>query len=133
MESLWCCAGSVQPKNGQVNREAKEEECTRGKRVCHFQPVPMPEMWKRQQVHENARNMCTAEILSNNFGKMGKATYVRTRYGKKNGQAGRSFDVVQKMLRLCTTEDGTKTVELLQAGASGHKRAQQHVETNSGS
>ena len=46
---------------------------------------------------------------------------------------GEYFDLVPKMLGLRTTENGTKIDELLQAGASGHKRAWQHVETNSGS
>ena len=32
-------------------------------------------------------------------------------------------DMVQKMLGLCEAENGTKIDELLQAGASGHKRA----------
>ena len=52
----------------------------------------------------------------------------RTRHGKKNGEAGRSSDLV-KMLWLCTTENGTQNDELLQARASGHKRAPKNVET----
>ena len=58
---------------------------------------------------------------------MEKATFGRTRYGNKNGQAGSSFDLVQKMFGLRETENGTEIDELLQAGASGHKRAQQNV------
>ena len=49
----------------------------------------------------------------------------------KNGQAGRSSDLVQKMLVLCETESGTQIDELLQAGASGHKRARHDATTNS--
>ena len=41
--------------------------------------------------------------------------------------------MVQKMLGLCEAENGTPIDELLQAGASGHKRAWKHVEANSGS
>ena len=40
----------------------------------------MPEMWKKQRVHENARKMYRAEILVKEFGKMVKATFGRTRY-----------------------------------------------------
>ena len=36
------------------------------------------------------------------------------------------------MLGLCETENGTKIDELLQAGASRHKRVRQDVKTNSG-
>ena len=89
----------------------------------------MHEMWKREQVHANARKMYRAEILGKEFGIMGNATHGRTRYGKKNGQAERSFDLVQIVLGLRTTENGTTTDELLQAGASGHKRAWQRVQT----
>ena len=53
--------------------------------------------------------------------------------GKKNGNTGRSVDLVQKMLGLCETEDGTKIDELLRAGASWHKRARQNVKTTSDS
>ena len=60
--------------------------------------------------------------------KMGKAICGRTRCGKKNGQAGLNFDLVQKMLGLCKAEDGTEIDELLQAGASRHKRVRQDVE-----
>ena len=37
------------------------------------------------------------------------------------------------MLGLCEAKDGTEIDELLQAGASRHKRARQNVETNSDS
>ena len=40
---------------------------------------------------------------------------------------------MQEMLGLCETEDGTQIDELLQAGASGHKRARQDIKTNSDS
>ena len=73
------------------------------------------------------------KISVQEFRKMVKATYGRTRHGKKNGQAGRSLDLVQTMLGLCEAENGTQTDELLQARAGGPKRAWQNVETNSGS
>ena len=63
--------------------------------------------------------MYRAEILGNFVGKIEKAKYGRTRCGKENGQAWRSFDLVQKMLWLRTTENGTKTDELLQTGEGG--------------
>ena len=66
----------------------------------------------------------------NNLGEMVKTTYGRTRCGKKNRQAGRRFGLVEKMLGLCTTENGPQIDELLQARASGHKRAWQNVEPN---
>ena len=41
--------------------------------------------------------------------------------------------MVQKVFGIREARNGTKNDELLQAGASGHKRAWQDVETNSGS
>ena len=61
--------------------------------------------------------------------KMWKATCGRTRHGKKNGPAGRILDLVQKKLGICATENGTKTDELLQAGASRHRRVRQDDKT----
>ena len=46
--------------------------------------------------------------------KMEKATLGRPRFGQKNGQAGRSFDVAQKVFGICEAKNGTKTNELLQ-------------------
>ena len=57
---------------------------------------------------------------------MGKVTFGRPRFGKKSGQAG-------WMLGLCEKENGTKIDEQLQAGASGHQRVRQDIETNSDS
>ena len=65
-------------------------------------------MWKRQQVHEDAREMHRAEVIVRKLGKMEKATLGRPRFGKKNGQAGRSSDLVQKMLGLCEAENGDR-------------------------
>ena len=80
--------------------------------------ISMHEMWQKQQVHEHAKKMYSAEIFVKELGNMEKATFGRPRYGKKKG---RSFDLVQKVLGLCETENGTKNDELLEAGASGHK------------
>ena len=77
--------------------------------------------------------MYRTKILVGKCWEVVKATFGRTRYGEKNGQAGRSFDLVQRMFGLCETENGTEIDELLQVGASGHKRARQDVKTNSGS
>ena len=60
------------------------------------------------------------KYLSKKIEKMEKTTFGRTRYGKKNGQGGRSSDLVETMFGPCETENGTKIDELLQAGASGH-------------
>ena len=46
--------------------------------VCGVEEIPMLEVWKRQQVHEDARQMHRAEILGKEFGKMEKATHGRT-------------------------------------------------------
>ena len=80
------------------------------------------------------KGQCTRpKYLAKNFGKMGKATSGRTRHGHNNGRARRSFELVKKMLsRYARQKMGPKIDELLQAGASGHKRARQNVETNSG-
>ena len=69
------------------------------------------------------------KVLVKEFGEMEKATTWRPRSGKKSGQAGRSVDLVQKMLGLCETENGTEIVELSQAGAGWHKRARENVGT----
>ena len=76
-------------------QEKKGNKASNGMVSC-CQQVPMSEMWRRQQVHEDARKAYRAETCGNIFGKMEKATYGRTRYGKKNGQARRSFDLVHK-------------------------------------
>ena len=52
---------------------------------------------------------------------MEKATFGRPCFGKKSGQARRNIDLVQEVLSLCQTEDGTKIAELLQARTSGHQ------------
>ena len=41
--------------------------------------------------------------------KMEKVAHGRTRHGKESGQAGRRFDLVQKMLGLCATENGAES------------------------
>ena len=43
------------------------------------------------------------------------------------------FNLVQEMLGIRETENGTRNEELLQARASGHQRAWQDVEANSDS
>ena len=134
----WRNGGTVQNSSRSQRKVEFRGSTKRGDEalngtVCCCQQEPMSVMWKRQQVHEDARTMYRAEILGKDFGKMVNATYGRTRYGEKNGQAGRSFDLVQKMLGLRTKENEITIDELLQAGASGHNRAWQNVETNSGS
>ena len=45
-------------------------------------------VWKRQQVHEDARKMHRTKEPVTNFGKMEKATSWEPRFGKKSGQTG---------------------------------------------
>ena len=52
----------------------------------------MHEMWKRQQVHEDAKEMCRTETLGDNFkaqnGKMGKAACAKTRTTRRVDSKG---------------------------------------------
>ena len=58
-------------------------------------------MWKRQQVHENAREMHRGEVLGKELGEdRGKQHMGGHDMPKKNGQAVRSFDLVQKDARV---------------------------------
>ena len=84
---------------------------------------------KKQQVHEDARKMHRAEVLLRKVGKMVKATDLVRRVDRQGGH----IDWVQKVLGPREAENGTIIDELLQAGASGHKRAWTNVETNSAS
>ena len=52
--------------------------------------------------------------------------------GQKNGQTGRSSNLMQEMFGVCEAKNGTKIDELLQVGASRYPRAWQNVEENSG-
>ena len=56
--------------------------------VCCCHHVPMHEMWKGQQVHEDARKMHKAEVPVMKFGKVVKSTCWEPRFGKKSGQTG---------------------------------------------
>ena len=46
--------------------------------VCRCQQVSMYEMWKRKQIHEDARNMYRTKILVKKFGNMEKAPFGRS-------------------------------------------------------
>ena len=81
----------------------------------------MHEVWKRQQVHEGARQMHRAQILVN-----GKSVTLDVMIWYNNGQTGKDADLVQKMFGLCEARSGPEIEELLQAGASRHKRARQN-------
>ena len=78
-------------------------------------------------------NVLGSKCLSKNLGRWEKATYGRARCGKKNGQAGRSFDLVQNMLGLRTTENGTLTDDCCKLEPSGYQRVRQDVKTISDS
>ena len=58
-----------QPKEKWTFVDKKREE-TRHRSECCCQQVSVHEMWKKQQVHENARTMCRAEVLVKELGKM---------------------------------------------------------------
>ena len=110
-----------QPKEQWTCGQAKRGNTASNGMVCFsVSKYRCLKMWKRQQVHEDGRSMYRVEKPGNFVGRnVEKTKYGRTRYGKKNGQAWRSFDLVQKMLWLHTTENGTKTDELLQTGEGG--------------
>ena len=69
-------------------------------------------------------------MLVRKVGKMVKATFRRPRFGKRSREAGGNIDLVQEVLRLCVAENGTKIIEFLQAGASGHQGIWHDVRTN---
>ena len=81
--------------------------------MCHSKQVSVHEMCKRQQVSEDARKMCRTKVVDKRHKtqvqKMEKVAHGRTRHGKESGQAGRRFDLVQKMLGLCATENGAES------------------------
>ena len=56
----------------------------------------MYEVWKKWEVHQNARKVHRAEVLVRKVGQMGKATFGRPRFGEKSSQAGRNIDLVQE-------------------------------------
>ena len=108
-----------------VDKKRDENTASNGM-VCCCQQVPMSEMWKLQQVHEDARTMCRAEIFGKEFGDMEKAACGRGHdMARRTDMQGEVLSCCQNMLGLRTTENGTKTDELLQARASGHNRAWQ--------
>ena len=51
----------------------------------HSKRISVQEIWKRQQVHEDVRNMYRTDIFGKTFGKMGKAAFGRTWHDEKNG------------------------------------------------
>ena len=46
--------------------------------VCYSRQVSMRAMWKRKQIHEDARRMYRTKILVKKFVKMGKTTFGRS-------------------------------------------------------
>ena len=69
------------PKEKWIFVDKKREVAKHQTEWCATQ-MSMHEMWKRQQVHEDAKEMCRTEILGDNFkaqiGKIGKAACVKT-------------------------------------------------------
>ena len=121
-EGKACEELKPQPKDKWTLMDKKRKETASNGVLRCCQQVSMHEMWKRQQVHENARNMHRAEVLVKDLGELENATFERARYGKKNGQAGRSFHPVQNMFGPCEAKHGTNIDELLQARASVKKK-----------
>ena len=97
--TVWYRKAKIVKSSSRSQKKQGGNKASNGM-MCCSQQVPM----KGQQVHEHARKMCRAEILVKGFGKMRKAKCGRTRYGKKNGQTGRSFALAQIMLGLCERE-----------------------------
>ena len=63
---------------------------------------------------------------------MEKASIGRSWFGQKNGQTGRSSDLVQKMFETCEAKNAAEIDELLQAGGSRHQRVWQIVKADPG-
>ena len=106
----------------QKREEAKHrtEWCVEAKQVS------MHEVWKRQQVHEDARKMYRVEVLVRKLWENGESDI--REHGKFTLEVAicseewiGSSDLVQKMLGLCEAENGTKVDEVLQARASRQK------------
>ena len=56
-------------KNRGIFVDKKREETVHRSECC-CQQITVHEMWKKQQVHANARTMCRAEVLVKELGKM---------------------------------------------------------------
>ena len=98
--------------------EASKCRCMRGGRGSKYMKI---------------QGKCTGpKYLSTNMGKWRKR-HLGGHDMIRRMDRGRSPEMLQKMLGLCETENGTKFDELLQAGASGHQRVRQDVNTNSDS
>ena len=63
--------------------EKRGDEASNGV-VCGSHQVSMHEVCKRQQVHEDARNMHRADVLVRKIGKMENVSPGRSRFGKEN-------------------------------------------------
>ena len=90
----------------------------------------MHEVWKKQQVHEDAREMYRTQVLVE---KMENGESVTLEVMIWSGQMGRSPDMVQKVFGICDAKNGIETNELLQTRTDGHKGIWQNVEENSNS
>ena len=75
--------------------------------ACDSKQVSVHEMWKRQQVSEDAWEMCRNKVVDEGHKtkvqKMAKVAHGRTRHGKKSGWRGRSFDLMQDICWLRQT------------------------------
>ena len=65
------------------------------------QHVSVHEVWKKQQIHEKSHENAQDQHFLWNIWKMVKASIGRLGLGQKNGQTGRSSDLVQKVFGMC--------------------------------
>ena len=79
--------------------------------VCHSKEVSVHDMWKRHQEFEGGKKMCGTKVVDEGHKtqvqKMVKFENGTTWHGKNIEYAGRNFGLVQGMLWLCATKDGT--------------------------
>ena len=77
MERLWRAQAEAKRKVEFRGSEKREDKTSNG--------VSVHEVWKRQQVHEDAEKMHRTKILVGIFLENGKASPWRSWFGKKNG------------------------------------------------
>ena len=75
--------------------------------------VSMYEMWKREQIHEDARTLQWTNIFVKKLGKLGKTPSGRSCLRQKNGQTGRCIHMVQKVIWIRDEKNGTNACDLM--------------------
>ena len=93
---------------------AREREYEASNRVVRgSRQVSMYELWKRKQIHEDARKMHRTETPVKKFGKMEKTPFGGHDLVRRKDRKRRGIEMVQKMLGIREAEIGTKASELL--------------------